>query len=110
MPIRLFLSLLTLFLISCDPSEEWGWTTRDALSSSNNPGWHPEHVTDGHAGTFWTTVSRGTTIGHKKLDRIPPVIAEKVRLVIEDARANPAIRHIGLYATLQPQMNTDTHR
>ncbi len=45
----------------------------------------------------WRTVSRGTTIGHKKLDRTELVVTSKVRLVIERARANPAIRHVGLY-------------
>ncbi len=48
-------------------------------------------------GGVWRTVSRGTTIGHKKLDRTARVVTGKVRLVIERARANPAIRHVGLY-------------
>ncbi len=52
---------------------------------------------DAWTGTRWRTVSRGTTIGQKKLDRTNLVITEKVRLVIEKSRANPAIRHFGLY-------------
>ncbi len=52
---------------------------------------------DAWTGTRWETVSRGTTIGQKKLDRTQMVTTDKVRLVIEKARANPAIRHFGLY-------------
>lgn len=48
-------------------------------------------------GEGWTTVHRGTTIGYKKLDRIPLTVARKVRLVIERARANPALQQFGLY-------------
>jgi alpha-L-fucosidase len=33
----------------------------------------------------WPVVSRGTTIGHKKVDRFAPVMADRVRIVVEDA-------------------------
>jgi alpha-L-fucosidase len=46
----------------------------------------------------WQTVAEGTTIGHKKLDRLAaPVTATQVRLVIEDARAEPLIAEMGLH-------------
>jgi alpha-L-fucosidase len=46
----------------------------------------------------WRTVSRGTTIGHKKLDSLgEPVTTTRVRLVVEDSRAEPLIAEIGLY-------------
>jgi len=46
----------------------------------------------------WQTVAEGTTIGHKKLDRLAaPVTTTQVRLVIEDARAEPLIAELGLY-------------
>jgi len=46
----------------------------------------------------WSTVATGTTIGHKKLDRLPhQVSATRVRLVIEEALAEPLIAEIGLY-------------
>jgi alpha-L-fucosidase len=35
----------------------------------------------------WAAVSHGTTIGHKKLDRFPPVTADRLRLRVESARA-----------------------
>lgn len=48
-------------------------------------------------GTSWKEFARGTTIGHKKLDRFDAVTAQRVRLVIDDARASPAIGSFGLY-------------
>jgi alpha-L-fucosidase len=44
----------------------------------------------------WRTVSRGTTIGHRRLDRITPVTATGVRLIIEDALDRPRVARIGL--------------
>jgi alpha-L-fucosidase len=43
------------------------------------------------------TIVTGTTIGHKKLDRFQPVTAQLVRLVIDRARACPAIAGFSLY-------------
>ena len=52
-------------------------------------------------GGAWTLVAAGTTIGYKKLDRLPePVTTSRVRLVVEESRAEPLIAEIGLY--LQP--------
>jgi hypothetical protein len=46
----------------------------------------------------WQTVSQGTTIGHKKLDRLPePVTTSRLRLVVEDALAEPLIAEMGVY-------------
>ena len=46
----------------------------------------------------WQTVAEGTTIGFKKLDRLEdPVTSSRVRLVVEDARAEPLIAEMGLY-------------
>jgi len=49
------------------------------------------------AGGEWKTAARGATIGHKRLERFEPVTAQRVRLVIEDARACPAINAFSLY-------------
>jgi alpha-L-fucosidase len=58
---------------------------------------------EGWNGREWTVLSRGTTIGHKKLDRTGPVTASRVRLVIESALDTPRISRIALYRTgLQP--------
>ena len=45
----------------------------------------------------WTTVSEGTTIGYKKLDRFQTVEARRVRLQILDARGCPLLANFGLY-------------
>lgn len=46
----------------------------------------------------WEPISRGTTVGYKKLDRLEtPVTAQRLRLVIEEARAEPLIAEFGLY-------------
>lgn len=50
-------------------------------------------------GRPWTTLARGTTIGHKKLDRFPAVTASRVRLTIDAALGPPRIARVGLYST-----------
>jgi alpha-L-fucosidase len=45
----------------------------------------------------WKLVVHGTTIGHLKLERFSPVTTDKVRLVIEKARACPLISQFSLY-------------
>ena len=49
------------------------------------------------SGGQWATVSEGTTIGHRKLDRVAPTVASRVRLVITDAVGAPVIERVGLY-------------
>ncbi len=49
------------------------------------------------SGNEWIEVSKGTTIGNKKLDRIDAVKSRYVRLTINDARACPLISEVGLY-------------
>ncbi len=48
-------------------------------------------------GTAWKEFARGTTIGHKRLDRFEPVTARRVRLVIDKALACPAIASFSLF-------------
>jgi len=48
-------------------------------------------------GGRWKTIAKGTTIGHKKLDRFDTIETRKVRLVIEKSRACPVIRSFGLH-------------
>jgi alpha-L-fucosidase len=48
-------------------------------------------------GSAWHTISEGTTIGYRKLDRIPKTKATKVRLTILASRACPTIRGFGLH-------------
>jgi alpha-L-fucosidase len=48
-------------------------------------------------GSSWRTIAQGSTIGYRKLDRIPKTKAAKVRLTILEARACPTIRGFGLH-------------
>ncbi|MEK6254638.1 MAG: discoidin domain-containing protein, partial [Gemmatimonadales bacterium] len=45
----------------------------------------------------WKRVAVGTTVGHKRLLRIPGVEADRVRITIEDALALPALSRVGLF-------------
>lgn len=45
----------------------------------------------------WQEIKRGTTIGHKKLDRVVPVTATRVKINILRSRALPLIRNVSLY-------------
>jgi alpha-L-fucosidase len=49
----------------------------------------------------WTTVARGTTIGHKRILVFPAVRASKVRVRILEARACPLLSRVSLH--LAPQ-------
>jgi alpha-L-fucosidase len=48
-------------------------------------------------GSEWKVISTGTTIGHKKLDRLSDVTASKVRLNIQKSQSAPQIRAFGLF-------------
>ncbi len=47
----------------------------------------------------WRSIATGTTIGNKRLLRFPPVTATEFRVSIDDARACPTLRTVGLYAS-----------
>ena len=45
-----------------------------------------------HGKQEWETIATSTTIGHKRIIRLPqPVTAKAVRIVIDEARAEPNI-------------------
>ncbi|MFP4096844.1 MAG: alpha-L-fucosidase [Cyclobacteriaceae bacterium] len=48
-------------------------------------------------GKQWKEVAKATTVGYKRLLRIPEVEARKVRIIIEDALDVPALSGFGLY-------------
>jgi alpha-L-fucosidase len=48
-------------------------------------------------GSQWTEFAKGTTVGHKRLLRVPEVKASKVRLRITQSRGPAMIREFGLY-------------
>jgi alpha-L-fucosidase len=51
----------------------------------------------------WKEISRGTTVGHKKLDRFPMVVSNRVRWTFDKFRATPMIQAVGLYSSLPPK-------
>jgi len=54
------------------------------------------YVIEGASGESWTTLARGTTIGYRRLHRIPPVTVNRLRLTIEEALGDP--EGVGLHA------------
>ena len=51
------------------------------------------------AGGAWSTISRGTTIGYRKLDRVTPLAASRVRLVVESSLDTPQIARVSLHGS-----------
>ncbi len=56
-----------------------------------------EYEVEGRSGGVWKLLSKGTTIGHKKLDRIERTEADALRLRITRALAPPMIRRFGAF-------------
>ena len=54
-------------------------------------------VIEARSGNGWDTIATGTTIGHKRLLRLPPVTADEIRLSITSSRARPHISTFALY-------------
>ena len=47
------------------------------------------HVIEGSTGGTWATLARGTTVGYKRLYRIPTVTLNALRLTIEESLGDP---------------------
>lgn len=58
-----------------------------------------EYRLEGRLPGGWAELGRGTAIGHKRIQPIPPAPYEAVRLVVARADGVPRIRHLGVYAT-----------
>jgi alpha-L-fucosidase len=56
-----------------------------------------QFVIEAHVKDRWIEIASGTTIGYKRLLRIPGVSADGVRLRIERANNAPALSRIGLF-------------
>ena len=56
------------------------------------------YAVEGSSGGDWRPLSRGTTIGYRKLDRFAPVVVRRVRLTIEDALDTPEPVRIAVYS------------
>jgi alpha-L-fucosidase len=55
-------------------------------------------------GKQWKVVTRGTTIGYKRILHFPPVTSNMIRLIIEESRSMPTLTSFGLYK-LPPGLN-----
>jgi alpha-L-fucosidase len=55
------------------------------------------YTLEGHDGERWRALSRGTTIGYRKLDRFEPAAVRRVRLTIEKALEPPRPVRVRLY-------------
>ena len=58
-----------------------------------------QHHVEARTNGVWTTIATGTAIGERKLHRITAVTADRVALVITEARGAPAITELGVYDT-----------
>jgi hypothetical protein len=56
------------------------------------------YVVEAELGKGWDVLSRGTTIGCRKLDRFTPQLVRRVRITIEEAVAEPRPIDVRLYA------------
>jgi alpha-L-fucosidase len=56
-----------------------------------------EFAVDAQVDGEWTEIARGTTIGYKRLLRVPSVETDRVRIRIEQANNVPALSNFGLF-------------
>jgi alpha-L-fucosidase len=56
-----------------------------------------EYVVEALIDSDWRPLCQGTAIGHKKIDRIPPVPVSKVRLRVIASAAEPVIKKLAVY-------------
>ena len=45
----------------------------------------------------WTSIAKGTTIGYKRILKLDPIVTNKIRVVITDAKACPLLAAINIY-------------
>lgn len=53
----------------------------------------------------WQEITRGTTVGYKRLLRIDPIETTKAKLNILDANNTPAISNFGLFKATKNEIN-----
>ena len=58
-----------------------------------------EYVVEGLVGDQWRELSRGSSIGHKKIDRFAPMMCSKLRFRCTKSLAEPIIRRFAAYNT-----------
>src|SRR5262249_43015209 len=81
---------------------ELAWTqpvefSRLVLQEHISLGQRVQHWTaEAFAGGRWSLIAEGTTIGHKRIARVPPTLTSRLRVTVT-ARACPVISTIGVY-------------
>ena len=55
------------------------------------------YVVEGMVNGTWQQLTAGSAVGHKKIDRIAPVAATRVRLRIPEAVGIPEIKRFAVY-------------
>ena len=55
------------------------------------------YVVEGMVNGAWQQLAAGTAIGHKKIDRIAPVVVSRVRLRVLEAVGTPEIKRFAVY-------------
>jgi alpha-L-fucosidase len=64
-----------------------------------NDGQHIEHYRiETWDGKNWTAATEGRSIGHRKIDRFPPVTTSRVRLNILESSAQPHVREFQVFS------------
>ena len=64
-----------------------------------NDGQHIEHYRiETWDGKNWTAATEGRSIGHRKIDRFPPVTTSRVRLNILESSAQPHVRESQVFS------------
>ena len=53
---------------------------------------------EGRVDALWREIARGTTIGARRVLRFDPVLADRLRVVVEDARACPLLSEVAAFA------------
>ena len=101
-----------------DNNYETYWTTNDSINTASieiklkkgytfNCAMLQENILAGQRiekfrldywdGQLWTTFAQATTVGYKRLLRFPEVNTDRVKIVIEKCRTNPALSSFGLF-------------
>jgi len=57
------------------------------------------HSVEAWDGSKWKVIAEGTTVGYKRIHKVPPVTASRVRMVIRSALDAPRISRVALYRT-----------
>jgi alpha-L-fucosidase len=65
-----------------------------------------EYVLEGLADGKWKELAHGTAIGHKKIDRFPPLTATRVRFRCLASVSEPIIRKLAAYSVPAPAAPT----